>query len=50
MTSNDGSNAALKWIAGIISVGVLGVLVWFALPLLPQLATFVGDTLRAFLP
>lgn len=40
----------MSWIAGVFCLGVVGALVWFAIPLLPAVADVVGGSLRAILP
>lgn len=40
----------MSWIAGILCTGVVLTLLWLALPIVPALASVVGDTLRAVLP
>lgn len=39
----------MSWIAGVLCTGVILGLLWFAIPIVPTLATFAGDTLRALL-
>lgn len=45
-----GRNLAVSWIVGILCVGVIGVLVWFAIPLAPVLFDYVGAMLRSVAP
>lgn len=45
-----GRNAVVSWIAGILCAGVVVSLLWFAIPIMPAMASFVGDTLRTLLP
>jgi len=40
----------MSWIAGIFCAVVVVALLWFALPIVPAMAAFVGDTLRSTLP
>lgn len=40
----------MSWIAGLFCTGVVAVLVWFAIPIAPVLASVVGDTLRSLFP
>lgn len=44
-----GRSIAMSWIAGVICTGVVVSLVWLSFPLVPVLASFVGDTLRTVL-
>lgn len=39
----------MSWIAGILCTGVIVGLFWFAIPIVPTLVAFVGDTLRSLL-
>ena len=41
---------AISWIAGILCAGVIAALIWFAIPIMPAMASFVGDGLRSLLP
>lgn len=45
-----GRNVAISWIAGVLCVGVVLALVWFSMPIVPVMASFVGDALRSALP
>lgn len=45
-----GRNLAISWIAGVLCTGVVLGLVWFALPIVPAMAQFVGDGMRSILP
>ncbi|MGJ0389196.1 hypothetical protein [Microbacterium sp. CGR1] len=45
-----GRNVAISWIAGVLCTGVVGALIWFAIPIMPAVASLVGDTLRSTLP
>ncbi|MNP81695.1 hypothetical protein D3C76_1801300 [compost metagenome] len=50
MAKVGGRNLAISWIAGLLCTGVIAVLVWFAIPIVPSMASFVGDSLRSVLP
>lgn len=50
MARVSGRNMVITWIAAVLCTGVIAALVWFAIPLVPAIATFVGDTLRATVP
>lgn len=50
MAQADGRNLGMSWVAGIMCVGVVGLLVWFAAPMGPVLIEFVGETLRTVAP
>jgi hypothetical protein len=50
MARVGGRNLAISWIAGLLCTGVIAGLVWFALPIMPVMAEFVGDGLRSILP
>lgn len=50
MARVDGRNLGISWVAGVICAGIIGVLVWLSLPMLPFLAEFAGDALRSALP
>ncbi|MCK3768543.1 hypothetical protein LG322_02955 [Microbacterium aerolatum] len=50
MARADGSNVAVSWIARVLCVGVIGALLWFATPMMPGFAAFVGETLRIVAP
>jgi len=45
-----GRNVAIAWIAGLLCAGVVLALVWFSMPIVPVMASFVGDALRSALP
>lgn len=45
-----GRNLAISWIAGVLCAGVVLGLLWFALPIVPAMAQFVGDGMRSILP
>lgn len=45
-----GRNLALSWIAGIFCMGVIGALLWFAMPMGPVLVEFAGTVLREIAP
>lgn len=45
-----GRNLAISWIAGVLCAGVVGALLWLALPAGPALMQFVGDGLRNIAP
>lgn len=40
----------MSWFAGIVCAGVVGGLVWLAVPMGPVLVDLVGDTLRTVAP
>ncbi len=40
----------MSWIVGILCVGVIGALLWFALPAGPALVEVIGERLREFAP
>lgn len=40
----------ISWIAAVLCIGVVGALIWFSMPIVPVVASFVGDTLRSTLP
>ena len=44
-----GRNLAISWIAGLLCAGVIAGLVWFAIPIVPAVAEFVGDGLRSLI-
>lgn len=48
MAQVGGRNVAASWITGILCVGVIGALVWFALPAGTVFAEMISDTVRAF--
>lgn len=50
MARIGGRNLAISWIAGVFCAAVVLALIWFAIPLLPAMASFIGDGLRAILP
>ncbi|WP_179297579.1 hypothetical protein [Microbacterium sp. SZ1] len=50
MARVGGRNLAMSWIAGVLCTGVILGLLWLAIPIVPTLATFAGDTLRTLLP
>lgn len=50
MTRVAGRNVAISWIAGLLCSGVIVALLWFAMPIMPVMASFVGDTLRSTIP
>ncbi|WP_186307542.1 hypothetical protein [Microbacterium sp. 1.5R] len=50
MARVGGRNLAMSWIAGLLCTGVVLGLVWFAIPIVPALASFAGDTLRSLMP
>ncbi|MFJ4222808.1 hypothetical protein [Microbacterium sp. NPDC089695] len=45
-----GRSITMSWIAGIVCTGIVLSLVWLSMPIMPVLASFVGDTLRSVLP
>lgn len=45
-----GRNLAVSWIAAVLCAGVIGGLLWFALPIVPAIVEFVGGVLRDFMP
>lgn len=45
-----GRNVAISWIVGVMCTAVIVTLIWFAMPLMPTMASFVGDALRSALP
>lgn len=48
MARVGGRNLAASWITGILCAGVIGALVWFALPAGAVFAEMVTDALRVF--
>ncbi len=50
MARVGGRNAAFAWFAGLVCLGVVAALVWFALPALPVAAQWIGVTLGASQP
>ena len=42
-----GRNVAISWIVGVLCAGVVGALIWFSFPLMPAVASIVGDALRS---
>lgn len=36
----------MAWFAGVICAGVVGALLWFAMPMAPVLIEFTGNVLR----
>ncbi|WP_217177674.1 hypothetical protein [Streptomyces sp. AC495_CC817] len=50
MARIDGRNLAISWIAGVMCAGVILALVWFAIPIMPTMAEFVGESLRNAVP
>ena len=40
----------MSWIAGILCAGIVGALVWLALPMGPVLVDVIGDALRTLFP
>jgi hypothetical protein len=47
MARIGGRNLWLAWPVGLVCAGVVGALVWLAVPGVPATIAFVGDTLRA---
>lgn len=45
-----GRSITMSWIAGILCTGIVVALVWLSFPIVPVLASFVGDALRSTLP
>ncbi len=43
MAGIEGRNTAASWIVGVLCVGVVGLLVWFATPLLPMVGDMFSD-------
>lgn len=50
MARVGGRNLAISWIAGLMCAGIVAGLVWFALPIVPTMAQFVGEGMRSILP
>lgn len=50
MARVGGRNLAVSWLVGILCAAVVGALVWLAIPIVPALASLVGDGLRSFVP
>ncbi|WP_433584702.1 hypothetical protein [Microbacterium hydrocarbonoxydans] len=50
MARVGGRNLAISWIAGLLCTGVVAGLAWFALPIVPTMAQFVGEGMRSVLP
>ncbi|MBN9177704.1 MAG: hypothetical protein J0I43_10100 [Microbacterium sp.] len=46
MAKVGGRNAAFAWIVGLVCLGVVGVLGFLALPLIPASVAWVGDTVN----
>lgn len=44
-----GRNVVISWIAAVLCIGVVGALIWFSMPIVPVVASFVGDVLRSTL-
>lgn len=49
MTRVAGRNVVISWIAAVLCIGVVGALIWFSMPIVPVVASFVGDVLRSSL-
>ncbi|WP_311258769.1 hypothetical protein [Microbacterium sp. WCS2018Hpa-9] len=49
MTRVAGRNVVISWIAAVLCIGVVGTLIWFSMPIVPVVASFVGDMLRSTL-
>jgi len=50
MARVGGRNLAISWIAGLLCTGVIAGLVWLAIPMVPTMADFVGQSLRGIVP
>ncbi len=50
MARVGGRNLAISWIAGLLCAGVILALLWFAIPIVPAMAEFVGQSLRDAIP
>ncbi|MBO0980413.1 hypothetical protein [Microbacterium sp. SD291] len=50
MARTGGRNLAISWVAGLLCTAVIAGLIWFAIPIMPAMASFVGDGLRTLLP
>jgi hypothetical protein len=50
MARVGGRNLGMSWFAGVVCVGIVGVLIWLSLPMIPILAAFAGDALRSVFP
>lgn len=50
MARVGGRNLAISWIAGLLCAGVILALLWFAIPIVPTMAEFVGQSLRDAIP
>ncbi len=50
MARVGGRNLAISWIVGVLSVGVVGALLWVAFPAGPALIEMIGDGLRNLFP
>lgn len=46
MARTGGRNTVFAWFVGIVSVTVVGALVWFAAPAFPAVAVWIGDQYR----
>ncbi len=46
MAKVGGRNAAFAWIVGLVCLGIVGVLAFLALPLIPATVAWVGDTVN----
>lgn len=47
MARVGGRNSVVSWVAGVFCTGVILALFWFAIPIIPTLFSFAGDTLRS---
>jgi len=45
-----GRNRAISWIVGLLCVGVVAALLWFAVPAGPAVIEMVGSSLRQLSP
>ncbi|MGF6822429.1 xanthosine utilization system XapX-like protein [Microbacterium sp. ZKA21] len=50
MARVGGRNLAMSWIVGILCAGVVGALLWLAIPAGPAVIEMVGDSLRQLTP
>ncbi|MEV4775742.1 hypothetical protein LTA6_002136 [Microbacterium sp. LTA6] len=50
MSRVGGRNLAVSWVAGILCAGVIGGLLWFAVPIVPSLVELAGGLLRDAFP
>lgn len=45
-----GRNLAISWIVGLLCMGIVGTLLWVALPAVPVLVGMIGATLGELAP